>query len=134
MPRGCAGPSFTLKVTADFTVIGFAGLTTDQQNGAWRLTDFFLLIRPGKATETTTMSCPYVGSFSTTNTIYNHNWEGLHGDEQVRDYYAISGWTITNGSHLFAQKTYDQTKHYADVAVTENTVIKIWHAPEGSAP
>ncbi len=133
-PQGCSPPTFTTRVQQNFEVKGIAGLDIDKEHATWTLTDFALVMKPGKATETITSRCPVVGSVSATNMIYNNNWDGLHGDEQVRDHFEITGWTMTNGSQLFAQKSYDQTAHFADVTTHETTVIKIWHTPEGSPP
>ena len=145
-PDGCGDGtptiSATTRVDAPVVTYGISGLEV-QPDGS--LSDFFLEMNPGQASEALTVTCPFGNPGSGTFHIYNQVWELLHGDEAIegfdsnhkpRSEYSISGWSIAEGAK-FASKTYSKSNSApAELAqsLSDTVTLLLQHTPQGSYP
>ncbi len=146
-PAPPCGSQTGTSVSAPFYFLRINGLSVKRDStgkiilGAPWVVD----IMPGSASETVTTTCPPpVSPVISTSTYYNDNWKKLHADEHILqkcevnqvgcipDFYRIPAWSVQNGQHLFAQKTYNRLRTYANVTVLEQTTLKLYHEPLGS--
>lgn len=134
----CSVINVQLSVSEPFKVGSLGGIEIDYREGHDEVADFFLGVRPGKATANGQIECGYGAAPATDDTSYNQEWEALHRDELIErtgegqtGYYLISGWHIFNGA-VFASKGYQRTISASGAgwtSITESTTLIIRHTP-----